>query len=453
MFFSPNKLQKRYILMLVATLFSAASTAQAAELLTLKQSIQQTLEKNRQLLAAGQHVEQMQEKVNVEQGKRMPRVDLSTGWNYSNSPLQVFGSKLQQQSVTAADFIPNTLNHPNYRQNYQTRLGLSLPLFAGGALQATEDEASAQSDAASMRFEFQKQQQMYQTIVAFIQARQYWEQLEISKKAVSAAEKRWQDAGALQNRGMALTSDVMNAHVHLLRSQVAVDEASSLYQNSLDTLQLIMGTLANTNDLQLSPAHLTPPSASLETLLTRADNKRLDLRAMQQQSQAIEAQRKQSHASDLPHVHLVAAQEWNSATPALQHGNSMIGVTIQMNLFAGGRDHAQQRIIESSYDAWQWKVMDQRQAIGNEIRQAWRTLQVAQKKLQREEEAFQQTQEALRIQSLRYQQGLEKTSDLLDAQVQLDHSQVNRIRAQSDIMISTAALLLAAGELNEGVIQ
>ncbi|MDQ7058308.1 MAG: hypothetical protein Q9N62_07675 [Ghiorsea sp.] len=54
---------------------------------------------------------------------------------------------------------------------------------------------------------------------------------------------------------------------------------------------------------------------------------------------------------------------------------------------------------------------------------------------------------------MRHKQGLETTSDLLASQVRTDQAQVMLIRAKYDVLIAKAALLLAAGTLNEGAVQ
>jgi len=424
----------------------------AADMLSLKQIISHTVSHNRQLMASQEGVSQANERINDIKGKRLPHVDVSTAWIYSNSPLHAFGSKLQQQSLTAADFAVNTLNNPSYQQNYQSRLGLSLPLFAGGTLQAATNQAEKSAQAAALDFEFQKQQKIYQVIVTYMQSLQFSQELENDKQAVKAAEKRWLDAQALQSKGMALKSDVMDAHVYVLRRQVAVDEASNAYQASLEQLALLMGLKKPLNEPVLAQPEIDIDNAMLNGLQVKASEKRVDLQALQMRHDALSLQRDIAYGNNLPHVNLVAAQEWNSATPALKHGNAMVGVTVSMNLFNGGSDQAKQRQAESAYAATQWKIANQRQLIANQVRQARRALDVAKNKLTREKQVLQQTQESLRILSLRYKQGLETTSHVLDAQVAMDHSQVALLRAQSDLMIAKAALLLAAGLLNEGAV-
>jgi outer membrane protein TolC len=327
-----------------------------------------------------------------------------------------------------------------------------MPLFAGGALQAAQTQAEGNAEAATLAFEFQKQQHIYQTIVTYMQALQYEEQLEKNKQSVKAAEKRWLDTKALQNKGMALVSDVMNTHVYVLRRQLAVDETANAYQVSLEQLALLMGAKKSFSQAILSQPNIRLSDESLSDLLQYASERRLDFQAMQQRWQASSSQRDIAYAGNLPQVHLVASQEWNSATPALKHGNAMVGVTVSMNIFNGGSDHAKQRQAESSYAALQWQIADQKQLIANQVRQAWRALEIAERKLNREQQVFQQSKESLRILSLRYTQGLETTSEVLDAQVAMDDSQVAIVHARSDMMIAQAALLLSAGLLNEGVV-
>jgi len=421
--------------------------------LSLQQTLAQMLQHNRQLKAGAEHVAAMQTQTDAAQAQALPKIDVSTAWNYSNDPLQVFGSKLSQQSVGTADFAPQTLNYPAYRQNYQTRLGLSLPLFTGGGLQAATSQAQAQAEASSLMFEFQKQQQMYQTIALFLQLRQLRDQQQMQKKSVQAAEKHWQDVKALQAKGMALMSDVMHAHVYVLQRQQRLAQADNQVLNAQDKLSLIMGNHQNLQHVNLLLPRIPVAMPSLTQLLQQALDTRLDLKAMQQQRNMALAHQKQLHSHDFPQVNLMAAQTWNSVNPNIQHGNSMVGITLSMNLFNGGGDDAEQRGAVRAISELDWNIQDQQQNIQQQIKQAYRAYTLAQQQSQRQQQAAKQTQEALRIQALRYQQGLETTSNLLDAQLASDQAELASIQAGYDVMLSKAALLFAAGLLHEGVIQ
>ncbi|MDQ6995414.1 MAG: TolC family protein [Mariprofundaceae bacterium] len=450
MFFSSNILKNHYIIIISLLI---PSFAYGNPTLSLQESVQQMLQHNVQIKADEQHLASIRAQVDVAKSYSMPNIQFSTAWRYSNDPLEVFGSKLSQQSVRAADFNPNTLNHTNYRQNYQTRLGLSLPLFTGGALQAARSQAEAHAKSSTLMLDFQKQQGMYQTIAIYLQVRQAREQQIVQQKSVDVAIKRWNDVKALQGKGMALMSDVMHAHVYVLQRQQMLSQAKNETANKQEQLSLIMGNHQDLQTVDLDAPHIVFNIQPLNTLLEQASDKRLDFKAMQQQVRMAKAHQEALKSLDLPKVNLVAAQTWNSLTPNIQHGNSSVGMTISMNVWDGGGADAQQRRATWEKSELEWKLQDKQEHIQHEIKQAYRALRLAKQHIQRQQEAAKQTQEALRIQSLRYQQGLETTSNLLRAQLASDEAEVSTIQAAYDVMLAKAALLLAAGLLNEGVVQ
>jgi len=421
--------------------------------LTLKESITFAMQHNRMLSASANQANAAQAQVDMATGRLLPRLDVSSGFYRTNSPLNSFGTKLQQQNVSATDFDPNALNNPAYINNYQSRLGLSLPLFAGGANWAARSSAKAQANASVYALKQHQQQLIFQTISAYVMARQALAQVHAQEQALNAATKRWEDAKALKKRGIVIESDVMDANVHVLRNQVALDQAQGFYADSLESLRLIMGMNEVQNIETLAEPELNYNTPDLEALITHATNQRADLLALQQQVEAASSAQTQAQAGFFPHVNLVAAQEWNHDSFGLQNDNTMVGINVTMNIFAGGADAAQARAAESKHIILGLQVQDKKQQIRNEINQAWRGVSIAEKRLHGEHEAMKQTAESLRIKSLRHKQGLEKTSDLLDAQARADASTVAHIRATYDFIIAKTALLLASGTLNEEVVQ
>ena len=421
--------------------------------LTLKESISFALQHNRMLSASANQADAAQAQVDMATGRLLPRLDVSTGFYRTNSPLNSFGTKLQQQNVSAADFDPNALNNPAFINNYQSRLGLSMPLFSGGANWAARSSAKSLANASVYALKQHQQQLIYQTISAYVMARQSLAQVHAQEQALHAATKRWQDAQALKKRGIVIESDVMDANVHVLRNQVALDQAQGMYADSLESLRLIMG-MNEVQDIEtLAEPTLNYNTPDLEALIAHAASQRADLLALQQQVEAASSEQTQAQAGYLPHINLVAAQEWNHDSFGLQNDNTMVGINVTMNIFAGGADAAQSRAAASKHIILGLQLQDKKQQIRNEINQAWRGVSIAQKRLHGETEAMKQTAESLRIKSLRHKQGLETTSDLLDAQARADASTVAQIRATYDFIIAKTALLLAAGTLTEEVVQ
>jgi len=438
--------------LLIAILMFAVNV-EAVEITTLRQSVAYAVQHNRLLAADGSAIEQALAGQDMANGQFMPRIDLSTGVTRTDAPSSYFGTRLNQQKISAADFNPAFLNNPGYINNYQTRLNVNMPLYQGGALWAGKRQAEHQSQSAIMSHVSMQQQVIFQTIQAYARSRQAQASVNAMKSAVSAAEKRYRDTQALQERGILIDSDVMDAHVHLLRSRLQLKQAENALAGAMEQLQRVLG-VDDANILHVEgEVELADIPGSLDELVQHALAQRPDLRALEAASRASQAEVDQKRAAFLPQINLVAGQEWNASTLSLKNRNTIIGATVSMNLFAGGSDKARIRASREKAIVMELKIADQKQQIRNEVAHAWRQLDESRVRHASEQQALKQSEESLRIKSLRYEQGLAKTSDLLDAQSQVDQTRLSSIRAGYDVTIAQAALFLACGSLQEGVVQ
>ena len=438
------------LLMPLAAVFFVSS-ATAAEISTLKQSVDYALEHNRLLAADAQSLTQAKARQDGALGRLLPRVDLSTGVSRTDSPMNYLGIKLNQQRMTAADFNPAFINNPGFINNYQTRLGVTMPIYQGGALWAGRKLANHQAESSRFAHQAAIQQVIFQTVEAYARTRQTLSQIEAMESSLGAAKKRYQDTQILQKRGILIDSDVMDARVHLLRTDLKLQQAKNAHAQSIDALQRVMGNGEIVVQLDEDP-QLKAVSFSLESAVEQALANRPDMNALHEAYQAASAGVDHSRAGFLPHVNLMAASEWNASTPSLKNRNSMIGATVNINLFAGGSDLAGMRVARAELIALEYKIGDRKQQIQNEVSHAWRMLDETKLRYQSESEAMKQSVESLRIKSLRHKQGMATTSELLDAQVLADSSRVAAIRARYDVTIAQAALLLTVGSLDEGII-
>ncbi len=440
--------------MLLMVLLMTAGAANAVEISSLRQSVDYAVSHNRLLAADHSNtVEQSRAGQDLATSQFMPRLGLSTGVVRTDSPGSYFATKLNQQRVSAADFNPTVINNPGYINNYQTRLEVNMPIYRGGALWAGKKQSDHHAGSAVLNHSYMQQQIIFQTIHAYAQTRQTQVAIHAMEAAVNAAEKRHKDTQALHDRGVLIDSDVMDAQVHLLRSQLKRKQAKHAYARATEQLQRVMGLESDSSLAIEGDPHLVVTQSSLDEALQQALTMRPDLKAMQEAYQASQAGVDLSRAAFLPRVDLVAGQEWNASTPALKNRNSMIGATISMNLFSGGSDKAELRVSHAKQLGLELQISDHKQQIHNEVAHAWRMLDESRSRDASEAEALKQSEESLRIKSLRFAQGLAKTSDLLDAQLQVDTTRLSSIQARYDVTIAQAALQLAVGALNEEVIR
>ncbi|MDX8413054.1 MAG: TolC family protein [Mariprofundales bacterium] len=431
-------------------MLSGGVQAANGQAVSVADAIALALAHNPTIAAAEASIAAANEGTKAAQGARLPTLNVTTGVQRSDAPLNAFGSLLQQRSITATDFSPARINRPGYITNYSSQATLALPLYHGGAI-----SAAIKANAAQGAVKEAQQRQITQQIIAavitmFIAAKSSEAEISARQQELAAAKQQMHDIAQMQQQGMALESDTMDAKAHLLQSKLALVHSQNAAANAISRLHQLTTdhTLTVGGDITLRPV-----TGTVEQWVDNAVKQRMDLAALLAQRQRLAHYRAIERASWLPSVDLVASQQWNSSSFALRNRNSTIGATVSLNLFNGGSDRARLSALEARQAAADANIAEKKDAIRQQVEQRWRQWQEAQLQLNNARQLLRQRREALRIRKLRHQQGLETSSELLRTQVAHDVAQVATIRARYGLLAATVLLYRDAGILSREVVQ
>lgn len=451
-------MRKIYYLSFICILLSQNSYAENVG--NLKECIEYALKHNPLFIADRHRVVQANAMIEVAKGRYKPNAVISSGFTRSNAPGDYFGIKLNQRGIKTSDFNTTLLNNPDFINNYQTRLDVSLPIYEGGALRAKKKQAIWQLDSAEFNHEFVRQQLILRTLTAYIHVLQARAEIEAMQVAVDAAKKRYKDTEALYQRGILVESSVMDANVHLLHTKLKLKETENNYEYSIDVLRYVMGVNINTLLLfsdafydKNIPYIVQLPEQSIDELKKLALASRQDLKSIKSLYESSKAAISYAKSDFFPHVDTMVRQEWNSNSATFENRNSLIILRLKMNLFSGGADAAELHASRVKLLEIENRVIDLKQIIVNEVADAWRLLKESNLRQESEFEALKQSEESLRIKLLLYKQGLATTTNLLDAQLQVDQTRLASINSKYNFLISQAILLSTVGVLSEDKIQ
>ena len=81
--------------------------------------------------------------------RRLPTLSLSAQGVRTDEPVAAFGMRLDQARITAADFAPERLNHPDAIGGYRLGATITQVLYGGGRVTAGARAAAAQAAAAA----------------------------------------------------------------------------------------------------------------------------------------------------------------------------------------------------------------------------------------------------------------------------------------------------------------
>jgi len=422
--------------------------------MSLQQAVSQALQSNPLLLAEGARLNEAEANSAKSNGMLMPRLNAASGVSRSNSPMSSFAGKLLQQRVTATDFSPANLNNPTYLNNYHNSLTLEAPIYQGGRNWAARARAEQTEQATRHEVENARQQTVFAVVRAYTNVLRLQSRENAAQSALNAADSHLRQTTALLGRGIGIQSDILDAQAHLSETRLALTRTHNARLRAMDELKRLLGNQSpSDNDLKLAgtpDVYMQGISEGMNIDAMIENHPRMA--ALQRQLAAAQAGISEASAGLRPNVGLVAAQDWNSQSLAPRHSNTSIGAEVSINLFAGGADLAARRAAEARYAHLQYQLQDEQQVLRNNLNDTWRQLNESTEAASARQDTLRQTAESLRIQKLRFEQGLEKSTDVLDAHTRNDRAVANDIDARFNLIVSRAAVMLAAGRLTPEVL-
>jgi len=416
--------------------------------LNIMKAMEVSLQQNQLLASNRAQLAQAEAGLDQAAGSYWPQVIVSTAYFDTDSPLHVFGSKLQQKKINSSDFAPDSLNNPGKYQNVKTQVDVNLPLYQGGALSAAKTQAKNYFSANKMGLAAQQQQLLFNVISAYTRIFQAKAQAAAAEKSFQAARRHFKTTQALNSKGIVIKSDVMDADVHRLNAEIMLTQARNAHKTAEETLKYLLNVDIDMELLLQQPDLFTDVIANKNLLIDWAAENRPDLLALKFRHKSHKAGVTQAKSAFKPRLDMQLSQQWNSDKLELENEHSSVAVQLKWNVFSGGSDYAAVNKASAKAVEIQHQIIDKQYTIRNEVRRAVRMLDEAIQRQHVKQQAEQQSTEALRIRTLRYKQGLEKTNDLLDSQAQLDVSRAEFIRAKYNVTLARVTLLLTAGKLN-----
>jgi len=422
------KEKKRIIRLLMGGMFCFAAflpvKAQTeSRFLSLDEALETALKENKQLLTTS-----LDEKIaHSDYGKSnaifLPQVNVSYTAMVTNDPLNVFGFKLQQQSVTAEDFNPTLLNSPDALKDFNANIEVQMPLLNLDQIYMRK-AAAAQKEAARYGTLRMKDYIAFEVKKAYLQLQLAYQEKAVLEEALGTSSEVYASVERFFAQGLIRKSDVLNAKVHVSGVETNLEKAKSAVANASDYLSLLMGRLTGTVYQVEEPVSSTVDGdISVSTL-------RSDFQAMEKAMTAAEMMRKSSGLSLVPRLNAFGSYQWNDKKFASFGSDSyLVGVRLSWTLFNGNQSKYNARSSKLMGMKLQEQLSDQKMKAQLEYSKTRRDLDDIAFELRKQNDMVEQATEALRITKDRFAQGLEKTADVLIAQTQLSGQQLNYARS------------------------
>ncbi|MDD3723374.1 MAG: TolC family protein [Lutibacter sp.] len=355
----------------------------------------------------------------------LPNISISHTAMATTNPLMAFGSKLNQEILTQADFDPALLNDPGEVRDFSTKIEIKQPIFNADGL-FMRKAAKSKMNATELQSERTKDYIKLEVVKAYMQLQMAYKAVEVLEKAKEAALDNKKIADNSFKQGYMQKADILSVEVHLTEVENQLLSAKSSVENASDNLKFLMG---EQNETVLKPSSELKAELDLAVYSESISQNRADIDAMQQSTEAYNNMHKANKMSYLPSLNAFGSYEiYDDQIFGTDAKGYLVGAQLSWNVFDGYKRIGKIQKSKAELDKAEIGLEQYKNQSNLDFNMAKRQLKDAENKLILTNLALEQSKEALRIRTNRFEQGLEKTSDLLISETQYMQKQLEYLQ-------------------------
>jgi outer membrane protein TolC len=412
---------------LILISLSLGAFAQDTITISKNELLEKVTDKNLQIKIAEKTLAGAKADYNESNSLFLPKISASHTAMMTTNPLMAFGSKLNQEILTPADFNPALLNDPDKTENYATRIEVLQPLINIDGLYGRK-AAKSKMEAFDLQLERTKEYLGLEVNKAFMQLQLAYKAVEVLEKANTTAQANLKLIENYNKQGLLQKTDLLSVQVRVNEVKNQLQYAKSNVQNASDYLAFLLDE-SNENKVY-KPLEVIENTIEISTFETQLSANRKDVLAMDKSVEAYEKMAKMSQMNFLPRLNAFGSYEMYD-TQLFQTGAKgyTIGAQLSWDIFDGYKSigkfqKAKAEFQKAEVEAKQYKAQSQL-----ELNKTNRQLTDAENKVSLTKLALEQAQEAYRIRANRFQEGLEKTTDLLQSETLQQQKELEYLQA------------------------
>lgn len=412
---------KKQIYLLSFMLISAVAYAQQLVPITKTEVLARVSEENRAIKISEQ--EYLEAKADFKQTNAifLPNITASHTGVATTNPLMAFGSKLNQEILTPSDFNPDLLNNPGQVENFATRFEIQQPLINMDGFYQRK-AAKSKMQAQALQIERTSDYYAFEVEKAYMQLQLAYKGVDVLEKALETANENKTLAENSFKQGYLQRADVLSVEVRVNEVKNQLQTAKSNIANASNYLSFLM---SDTNNVIYKPSDsLQIGNFGVMNSEVISEN-RADIKALQLATNAYETMNKADNMSFLPRLNAFGSYELYDDQIFQGDANGYIfGAQLSWTILDGTKRFGKSQKSKAEFEKSKLQYEQYVSQNQLELNKAKRMLTDAENRLNLTKLALEQSEESLRIRTNRYEEGLEKTTDLLLAETQYAQKQL-----------------------------
>lgn len=382
--------------------------------------------------------------------ERWPRLRVAEILTRTDAPADAFGLTLMQERFSFPEFVAGDPNDPGTVRDALTRFELELPVFTGGELSARISQASAAAQAAALLADRSTDLAAAEAAVAWVDLAEAREGVAILERALETVKAHVRLARAHVVAGTLVASELLRAEVEEARVADMLAEARGMAAVAEANLIFRIGGDESVRGDELADMPAPGPLPVDRSELAEATSARPDLEAFRRGRLARELELDVAASMRRPKVGLLVRHDLHDRDPFGADGRSTtVVLAASVDIFDGGRARAARTAAEGALAATNAQLAEAEHGARLEAEAAWVRAAAARERRETAELALAAARETERILEARFEQGVVRTLDVLDASTARREAEGRELSARAAAWRSGFELLTALGRAPE----
>jgi len=411
----------------------AASQAQTAARLTLKEAEQQALQNHPAIRATQFSAQAAGETVREARAAYFPTV---------------LGSVTGTEALEDSRITAGALNNPIIYDRAATGVYVSQLVTDFGRTHDLVASARLRADARQQDVGFRRADVLLQVDRAYFAALRAQAVQRVAEQTVAARQLVVDQVTALAASNLKSSLDVSFANVSLSEAKLLLVQAKNDVQSSFATLSTALGAPRMVAyDMQDEPLPPSPPDDAAP-LVAEALRERADIASARLEREGAATFADAQHGLRLPVVSVAGAAgvtPWHQ--PELNDRYAAVGINLSVAVTNGNLFPALEAEARLRANAEEQRYRDLENVVTRDVQIAWLAAQTAFQRLDLTSQLLARASDALELAQARYGLGLSSIVELTQAQLSKTQAEIEQASARYDYQTRTAALKFETGTL------
>lgn len=256
--------------------------------------------------------------------------------------------------------------------------------------------------------------------------------LRVAEDAYRTLEQLYKDGENRFEVGLIGKNEVLKFRVDYDNADITMKAAQATLDTSINSLSREVGTEMDLPELLFGEFEQLPKELDEETYRQKMLASRSEIKALEGLISASESQVQASYSDYYPRVDLVGSysqydDNYLNGAGDETEDEARAQLVLSMNLFRGFTKEARTSKAKLEKRQLQYDLQELTETLTNTLRNLFIDYRVSLENVEVARRSIEQAQENLRITRLKYEEGLQRESDLLDAITNLSRAQANEV--------------------------